>query len=306
MRTYDIVGIGEAIIDTVESKKKELKNPGGAPLNVIATCSKLGFSTAYITAIGNDDNGKIIEKCYNDFKIDKSLLTISNDIRTCVAKIKIDKKGERSFNFIKNNGSFLSLPNKLEDFNSKVLVCGTLCLFNENSRNLVLSYIKECKKRKMLIAFDANYRKTEMPLFIYMQIVREIIPFVDILKLSLDEAKIITSSDDINEIRHILMDNYKSDIIISLGKDGAIFINRDFSIYQKGKKVKPIDTTGAGDILFGTFLSSLIKNDLSYNNKILNPAVYKRALKQAVINSALSTKQYGAVSAINSIKKSLK
>ena len=305
MKNFDIIGIGESIVDIIETKKAPIKNPGGAPLNVIATCSKLGLSTAYISSVGDDDEGKIIKDCFKNFDIDNSFLETNPDISTCTAIIKLDKRKNRSFVFKKNNGSFLTLSERKPNIECKCFVCGTLCMFNETSRKQVEDYILYCKNNNILIAFDANYRETEMPLFMYINIVKHILKYVDILKISIEEARILSRLEDINDIKNYFMENFDIEVLLSLGSKGAIAINKKNSFYRKAKRVNPVDTTGAGDILFGTYLSSLIVNGYSKANKNVTPSIYIDSLKKAVRYATESTKRYGAASSIIAIKKTL-
>jgi len=75
MKKYDIVALGELLIDFTEYGVSEQgnpvweANPGGAPCNVLAMMKRLGKSAAFIGKIGNDVYGRqlesaVKEKCY--------------------------------------------------------------------------------------------------------------------------------------------------------------------------------------------------------------------------------------------------
>ena len=58
----DIVALGEILIDFTplkndSGKKRFEQNAGGAPINVLATVSKLGLNTGFIGCVGNDQFG---------------------------------------------------------------------------------------------------------------------------------------------------------------------------------------------------------------------------------------------------------
>ncbi len=60
---YDVVAIGELLIDFTPVKDGESKmpifeqNPGGAPANVLAMNAKLGGKTGFIGKVGDDEFG---------------------------------------------------------------------------------------------------------------------------------------------------------------------------------------------------------------------------------------------------------
>lgn len=60
---YDIVAIGESLIDFTPFGKNEQGNslygcnPGGASANVLGMAAKLGLSTAFIGMVGRDSFG---------------------------------------------------------------------------------------------------------------------------------------------------------------------------------------------------------------------------------------------------------
>lgn len=57
---YDVVALGELLIDFTENGKSNQgnplfeANPGGAPCNVLAMLTKLGHKTAFIGKVGED------------------------------------------------------------------------------------------------------------------------------------------------------------------------------------------------------------------------------------------------------------
>lgn len=64
MKKFDVVALGELLIDFTENGKSSQGNPvlevnpGGAPCNVLAMLNKLGKKTAFIGKVGNDTFGK--------------------------------------------------------------------------------------------------------------------------------------------------------------------------------------------------------------------------------------------------------
>ena len=58
MKKYDVVALGELLVDFTENGMSSQgnvlleANPGGAPCNVLAMLKKLGYKTAFIGKVG--------------------------------------------------------------------------------------------------------------------------------------------------------------------------------------------------------------------------------------------------------------
>lgn len=67
MKLYDVVALGELLIDFTENGISAQgnpileANPGGAPCNVLAMLNRLGKKTAFIGKIGKDQFGDQLE-----------------------------------------------------------------------------------------------------------------------------------------------------------------------------------------------------------------------------------------------------
>ena len=66
-KQYDVVALGELLIDFTDNGKSQQgnplmeANPGGAPCNVLALLQKLGKKTGFIGQVGNDLFGNMLE-----------------------------------------------------------------------------------------------------------------------------------------------------------------------------------------------------------------------------------------------------
>ena len=76
MKQYDVVALGELLVDFMENGKSIQgnpvleANPGGAPCNVLAMLNRLGKRTAFIGKIGDDMFGSQLEAALKETGID--------------------------------------------------------------------------------------------------------------------------------------------------------------------------------------------------------------------------------------------
>ena len=63
---YDVVALGELLVDFIQNGSSAAgnpvfeANPGGAPCNVLAMLSRLGYQTAFIGKVGDDYFGRML------------------------------------------------------------------------------------------------------------------------------------------------------------------------------------------------------------------------------------------------------
>ena len=90
MKKYDVVALGELLIDFTENGKSNQgnplfeANPGGAPCNVLAMLTKLGHKTAFIGKVGEDFFGEQLRDVITEVGIDAKGLCTDKDWQWCI------------------------------------------------------------------------------------------------------------------------------------------------------------------------------------------------------------------------------
>lgn len=105
---------------------------------------------------------------------------------------------------------------------------------------------------------------------------REIVKYVDIMKISDEETELLTGVKDYKEASQILIDKGVKIVVVTLGKDGAFVRTATDGRYVKGYKAKAVDMTGAGDSFWGGFyinfaevVKALMKSPLMRQHSLL-------------------------------------
>ena len=115
MKAYDVVALGELLIDFTENGLSEQgnplleANPGGAPCNVLAMLRKLGRRTAFIGKVGQDLWGERLKKVVEEVGIDTRNLLMDPSVRTTLAFVSKKPNGDRDFAFYRNPGADMML-----------------------------------------------------------------------------------------------------------------------------------------------------------------------------------------------------
>lgn len=267
---YDITALGELLIDFTEHGISENgmrlfeQNAGGAPANVLAAAAKFGCRTAFIGKVGNDMHGRFLAKTLTDAGIDTSGLVMADDVFTTLAFVALSPSGERDFSFARKPGADTLLCSSeiqvsaLES--TKILHVGSLSLTDEPARGATYYAVTTAKSAGAMISYDPNYRASLWPNRETAQKrIREIIPYIDIMKLSDEETELLTDISDPQEAALQLNQLGVSCVAVTLGARGALVCINGATALIPGYTVPVIDTTGAGDAFWGGFLYKLLK-----------------------------------------------
>ena len=243
---YDVdhfVSAGE----TLSSDKMQIF-PGGKGLNQSVALARAGAEVIHGAVIGED--GGFLTEILSSAGVDTSRIeTISR--RCGHAVIQVDKGGQNCILLYPGTNRCID-RRYIENFLSDAERDDILVVQNEISG--------------LDIAFETAHRKN-------MRIAFNPSPFhSDIKKLPLSlvrwlfcnetEGEALFGSRDIREITERFITQIPDgDLILTLGKDGSVFKNREKFIAQPIFETKTVDTTAAGDTFLGYFLASVTKGE---------------------------------------------
>ena len=303
---FDITALGEILIDFIPDGVDEfgssrfLKKAGGAPVNLLAVASKIGLETAFIGKVGNDMFGDFLKETLIENKICADGLIFDDEHNTTLAFVELDENGDRNFSFYRklNADTFLDKKDINEQIitSSKVFHFGSLSFTSDICTKASNYALEIAKKSNCIISYDPNYRdKLWNSQEDAAKVMRENLKFADIVKLSKEEAEMISGIKGKKEnLLKISKDFDVKIILITDAANGVEFICNGEIGFLPSFKVKPVDTTGAGDIFFGTFLSEFLKE----NDNLENIKSIERYVEKAIEISGKSTLKKGAISSI--------
>lgn len=312
MKSYDVVALGELLIDFTENGTSKQgnplfeANPGGAPCNVLAMLSKLGHTTAFIGKVGNDYFGEQLGNAIAEAGIDASFLCKDEEIHTTLAMVHTFPDGDRDFSFYRNPGADMMLTEAEipEDLikNTKIFHFGTLSMTHENVRAATKKAIRLAAEAGAVISFDPNLRP---PLWDSMENAKEQVLYglscCQVLKISDNEIQWLTGQEDYTEGVRWIRERYSIPLIlVSMGKEGSRAYYQD-----KIVEVKPflqkntIETTGAGDTFCGCVLHYVCK----YGLDGLTEDILQEMLTFANGAASLITTKKGALRVMPSVEE---
>ena len=307
MKKYDVVALGELLIDFTDnglsSQGNPLfeANPGGAPCNVLAMLRKLDKNVAFVGKVGCDGFGKQLHEVVKAAGICTDGLKWDEYVHTTLAVVHTLPGGDRDFSFYRNPGADMmlteeELPMEMIE-NTRIFHFGTLSMTHEGVRKATLKAIDAAKKAGALISFDPNLRP---PLWNSLEEAAEQIhvglQLCDILKIADNEIEFMTGETDFDKGAAILQERYPNIKILNVtaGADGSYSYSCGHKVFVPSFKLGgTIETTGAGDTFCASVLSFVLENgveNLSENQltemlRFANAAAYLVTTKKGAIRS---------------------
>lgn len=304
-KKYDVVALGELLIDFTENGLSEQgnplleANPGGAPCNVLSMLQKLRDKTAFIGKVGNDGFGHLLTKAVQEQGIDTTGLVYDNDVHTTLALVLKKENGDRDFAFYRNPGADMNL--KEEEVNESLIASssifhfGTLSLTDESVKMATQKAVKAAKENGLTITFDPNLRE---PLWRSLEEAHEQVAWglqqADVVKISDNEITWFTGIDNYDEGIAFLQKEYPNLklICLSMGGDGSKAVYRDIHVsYPAFLQEATIETTGAGDTFCACMIHTVLENGIDH----LDEEKLKEMLKFANAAASLVTTKKGAL-----------
>lgn len=320
MKKYDVVALGELLIDFTDNGPSSQgnplyeANPGGAPCNVLAMLRKLDKQAAFIGKVGCDGFGKQLHQVLVETGIATEGLCWDEYVHTTLAVVHTLPGGDRDFSFYRNPGADMMLTEEelpLDMIAScRIFHFGTLSMTHEGVRKATLKAIDVAKANGALISFDPNLRP---PLWDSLDDAAEQIHvglgLCDVLKIADNEIEFMTGETDFDKGAAILQERYPNIKILNVtaGADGSYSYSCGHRVFVPSFRLGgTIETTGAGDTFCASVLNYVLENgvenlsaeQLTAMLRFANAAAYLVTTKKGAIRSMPEKAEVEAILAL--------
>ncbi len=307
MRQFDAIALGECLVDCIareipDASKITIEgNAGGAPCNVMVAMTRLGSCTGFIGKVGNDLFGRYLADLIRKSNVDCSGLCFT-DKPTTLAIVSLDETGNRSFGFYREQTADVSLCSDDVDTSliddCRIFHFGTVSMTAEPSRSATLYAAEYAKSKGKIISFDPNLRPQ---LWGNLDDARNAIvkgmALADYVKLSAEEQEFITGECDPIKGGEQLAKQYGFPLLaVTMGAQGLAVFHDGRHAFSYSYDVKTVDTTGAGDAMWGATLAWLLKN--SGEQFALSDTQMQELVEYANAAGSCCTTRYGAITAM--------
>lgn len=291
MKQYDVITIGEALIDFIPSSDSIispfLPSVGGAPLNVAVGVAKLGGHAAMIGRVGRDPLGKEILCTLQSQGVNCSLMQEDDERHTTVTLVMPTSTDMQRYIIYRDADyavEFQQLPEHIYQ-STNLVHLGVLLNISKDSSSMVLEQIRFAKAAGAKISLDINMRPgcwkcaTDM-----IAESKTMAKCADIIKLTREEK----------EMMDLPVQQYATEGKIILITDGERDIHaywHDTEIVIPVQKAPVIDVTGAGDAFLAAFLYTYCR---TCPDGLSSPAQLQRCVEAGMRAGSYSVQRTGA------------
>lgn len=270
-KAYDIVGIGEILVEVLaKDKNQPFYEPGillgpypsGAPAICIDQAARMGAKTALVSKIGQDDFGRINTDRLKEGGTDTSYIVETDRYTTGTAFVTYFDNGDRQFiyHFAYSASGFLE-PQEVPEAlikNTKILhIMGCSITASDSLRRSIMQVAKIATENGVKISFDPNIRKELLKAEEIKQSFQEILNMQSILLTGLKEIEEIYACNYQEAVDKLLSENPERIIVLKDGSRGTRVYSKDEAFSIGTFPAEEVDPTGAGDCFDGTFLAML-------------------------------------------------
>jgi fructokinase len=235
---------------------------GGVTANNLTQVARLGAGTGWLGLIGDDENGRIIQKAFADDAMDLSGIEIVKGEYSSLTWIPVDTAGERCIYMFPNVTGKISVHQVDARFAPHIRKAKH---FHTEASQLPIAPVKQA----MRVAKDANVRVffdldvspgffCQSGLGTQEELVAAF-KFVDVLKPCKAAARELTGKSDPDEIAKQMLGMGPGVFAVTLGADGCLIASREKTVHVPAFKVTVVDTTGAGDAFMGGLSYALLQ-----------------------------------------------
>ncbi len=267
----DVVSLGEALVDFLPERRgarvREVTQwtpcLGGAPANVAVGLSRLGAKSALVGVTGDDEFGHFLKQGLAREGVDVRFLRQTTEGKTGLGFVSLTKTGERSFTFYRTRAAetFLGEAEAANVPQSKVLHVGTNSLIHGAARVAVQGAVKRAYDAGRITSADPNLR---LHLWrdptVLQKLLQRLFTRCAVVKLSEEEIEFACGTSHVETALTKLEQRGVVVGVVTLGAKGAALRFRGQTRYVPAKKVKVLDTTGAGDGFTSGFLYGLTRH----------------------------------------------
>jgi len=252
MTESDLWIFGEVLFDTFPDGTAVL---GGAPFNVAWNLAAFGASPQLISAVGDDDAGRMLAERMEGWGMSRRHLAAVAGYPTGKVTVQF-ACGEPSYT-IEEQQAYDSIPAAvLPECSQGWLYCGTLALRTAHNRK-IFHALRQRHQGKLFA--DLNLRSP----FWSKDSVLALLDGLDWLKLNEKELTLIAEGETLEARARQLKSRFALEgIVVTCGSQGAFALGPDNGLLQvrPEKPAEAVDTVGAGDAFASALLLGLLRS----------------------------------------------
>ena len=221
---------------------------GGKGANQAVSAARLGGHVSMVTKLGEDIFGKDTLKNFESQGIDPATIFFTKDASSGVAAISVDSDGQNTIIIVGGANELLS-PEDVNAARSVIESAQVLICQLEIPLETTLAALRMARSAGVTTIFNPAPARPDLP--------DEAYTLSDIFCPNETETSLLTglnidTLEDAENAARSLLQRGCGKVILTLGKRGSLLVSPTEALHIETRKVKAIDTTGAGDSFVGS------------------------------------------------------
>ena len=263
-----VIGIGETILDIIfKGSQPHTAVPGGSVFNGLISLGRLGVPVSFISEIGNDRVGDIIQQFMKENHLATDYVDKFPDGKSPISLAFLDENNNANYTFYKDYPAQrleVPLPPIEED---DIFIFGSYYCLNPALRERVVEFLEYAKERKAILYYDPNFRKVHAHEAIrLMPTILENFEYADIIRGSDEDFLNIFGQTDTEQIYAKNISFYTNNFITTHGSEGINLYCGNSCTHFDVPRLQALSTIGAGDNFNAGIIYGMLKYNIRYND----------------------------------------
>ncbi|PZU49085.1 MAG: carbohydrate kinase [Microbacterium sp.] len=281
----DVLVIGEALMDIVESGEGARELVGGSPANVAVGLARQNHRVRLLTRIGRDDRGRRIAGRVEDSgaSLDERSWSTSP---TSTARARLRADGSAEYDFAID----WDVP-VVEPETARVVHTGSIALFLEPGGAAVLESLRHAAAGGALVSLDPNIRPALVPdRAAALARFEDAAASADLVKLSDEDAEWLFPGAASDDVLAQIANLGPRLVVMTRGAEGAVGLGPGGVVAVRPLVVRVADTIGAGDAYMASLVSSVLDDPAVFDDADR----FAAALRRAAVMAGITVSRAGA------------
>lgn len=264
-----IYAVGETILDIIfRDRQPRTATPGGSSFNAAITLGRLGTPITFISEMGNDRVGDMIEEFMQLNGVNSRYVSRYESGQSAIALAFLDKNSDAQYQFYKDyphQRLNVDFPQFQAD---DLLLFGSFYALNPGIRERVMQLLSDATRAGVTVVYDPNFRSTHLD---------EKDQLVGVIRENISVATIVRASDE--DLLNIFGTENPQDaweeirpfcrvLISTASAQGIHLFTERLGLRVEVERIKPVSTIGAGDtfnagLLYGIYRKGYTRSQIS-------------------------------------------
>ena len=244
----NIFAVGETILDIIFKDGQPMAaKPGGSSFNAAITLGRLGAPVTFISEMGNDHVGDMIQAFLDQNSVDSHYVSRYKEGQSAIALAFLNERSDAEYQFYKDY-PHQRLDIEFPEFKTDdLLLFGSFYALNPGIRPRVKLLLEKARKGGATIIYDPNFRSSHLAeKDELLDVIMENMEFANLVRASDEDLINIFGVDNPDEAWK-RMGSRCSALIYTANAHGVHLITDRFRTMIEVEKIDPVSTIGAGD-----------------------------------------------------------